>query len=815
MFENAPSPAERLTRSALSLALLSISLLAGSAALQAANSPKAASLAGRVVDPSGAGVPAAEVEVEALDGRFLRSATTDRQGQFSLSSLRRGGYLLKVTAQGFSTTVRRVEVVPGVSTDLEINLPLAAIEDKVIVVASGRPQNAADSAKSVTVLSRDQLDGQGEFALADALRLAPSMMVSQVGGPGAFTTVKTRGLRNQDTAFLIDGIRFRDAAAIEGDATAFLENLQLAGLERIEVQRGSGSSLHGSNAIAGVVNLVSESGGGDTEGLLEVEGGGLGLLRGLGRISGGSEDGSIAFSAALTHLNISDGVDGNDALRNTSLRGGFDWSPRPETRLRARLLAVDAFSQLNDSSFAAPGATLPPSGVVEAVPLPQDQIDRLLAGETPDFGRATYVPDLDDPDNQRNSLLFNSLLQWDHRLPGGLGYTLSYGFTSTDRQFTDGPGGQQFEPSGNTLSELDGRIHLLRAELDYRLGRHHAISAGYEYERQRFLSRDLSSDVFSSAQATESSHAFFIQDQMRFLSERLEISLAGRAQSFRLLQPAFQGGISPYQDISAFDSPPTAYTADGSIAYFFPASGTKIRGHVGNGYRAPSLFNRLGTTFFAGSFSPLGDPRLRPERSVSFDAGFDQTLADQRVRFSATYFYTRLQESIVFDFLDASSDPFGRFGGYSNDRGGISRGVELEWAFSPLPIWDLSASYTYTNSDLSRDLAGTGFATSLGVPEHLFVLASRVRPTARLELNFHLYATSSYLHRFFVDTGNRDFRFDGRRRADLGANYRVWVNDHRKVRLYVQVENLFDQAYFETGFRTPGLTARAGVAYEY
>src|SRR4030095_13675817 len=112
------------------------------------------------------------------------------------------------------------------------------------------------------------------------------------------------------------------------------------------------------------------------------------------------------------------------------------------------------------------------------------------------------------------------------------------------------------------------------------------------------------------------------------------------------------------------------------------------------------LFERFGT-FFSNLFgySVLGDPRLRPDRSIAFDAGIDQVLFENRLRASATYFYTRLQEVIVFDFsgaINPATDPFGRFGGYLNSNGGVARGMEASVTAAPTRTLDVSASYTYT-----------------------------------------------------------------------------------------------------------------------
>ena len=66
-----------------------------------------------------------------------------------------------------------------------------------------------------------------DFSLAESLRTIPGFRVQQLGGFGRTATIKTRGLRNQDTAILIDGIRFRDASAITGDASPFLSDFTL------------------------------------------------------------------------------------------------------------------------------------------------------------------------------------------------------------------------------------------------------------------------------------------------------------------------------------------------------------------------------------------------------------------------------------------------------------------------------------------------------------------------------------------------------------------------------------------------------------
>jgi vitamin B12 transporter len=773
----------------------------------------AATLTGRVVDPQGAGVPGASVTLYARDHRVRLTTSTDATGVYRFERLALGSYLVEAEAPGFArTTARELRVEHDRAVTLEIQLQLAGVRTEVIITASGTPQLIDEVSKAISVVTDDEIDQRDEFSLGEALRSSPGLRVQQLGGPGAFTTIKTRGLRNEDTAVLIDGFRFRDAASTQGDVTAFLQDLMVVNTNRLEVLRGAGSSLYGSHAIGGVVNVVTEAGGGRPRGQFQLEGGSLGLFRGRATFAGGLANDRLLYSAGLAHLNVAHGVDGDDPARNTSGQMRLQYNLTPSLSLTGRIFATGAFLKLNDSPFAAPNQSVTPPPLI-AIALALDQQRLREAGQPFVLGNANFIPALDDPDNSRSSDLFAGAFTLAHRVGEALTYRLSYSGVDTERIFRDGPAGVRSEPQFNNRTDIDGRTDTFEAQAQIGAGGFNFVTAGYEFEREQFRSRSRDPNTDTLARVTQRSHTLFVQDQIRLLADRLQFSVAGRVQSFDLSRPVFTPStFSPYAS-AHIESSKTAYTGDASTAYFITRAGTKLRAHAGSGYRVPSSFERFGSTFFAGAFSFFGDPRLGPERSISFDGGIDQTLIGNRLRASATYFYTRLQEVIVFDSsggINPAIDPFRRSGGYRNTGGGLARGVELSVTAAPTRTLDLSAAYTYTNAN-ARDPNATGTTRLFGISDHLFSLQAYQCLGRRIGVGFDLIAYSEYA----APLSGRAYIFKGPVKADLGFSYKLPLSEFRSIRLYGKVENLFDREYFENGFRTPGRVGVAGVTFHF
>jgi iron complex outermembrane receptor protein len=452
-----------------------------------------------------------------------------------------------------------------------------------------------------------------------------------------------------------------------------------------------------------------------------------------------------------------------------------------------------------------------------APPASQIKLDEL--GQPYSLDGATFIPALGDPDYYRTARFLSSMLSLQHQVSAPFSYRISYQAFLSDRNVVNGPLGTGFQPAFRTSNQFNGRIDTLRAQANYAAGSHHLFSAGYEFEREYFDSPSSDNNpnpakqVNSRTQVSELSHSFDAQDQIRLLRDRLQISLSGRLQHFGLNAPEFLGTVPVYAGASAI-SPPNAYTADVAAAYFLRSSGTKFRTHGGNGYRKPSLYELFGTAFSGSSFTAYGDPRLKPERSIAIDGGIDQYFASDRLRLSATYFYTRLQQVIVFDssgLINIATDPFGRSSGYRNTGGGIARGLEFSADARVSSATHIKTSYTYTNA---RDKYSEFVDGTLQIPRttpHSFSAVLLQNFGKHVDASFEFLAASDYLYQL----SRRTFIFPGPRQAGLSAGYTRPVSERADMRFYLHLKNLADQIYYEDGFRTPGFTATGGVTFTY
>lgn len=673
---------------------------------------------------------------------------------------------------------------------------------ETVIVSADLPQPVDEVSKTVNTITGQEMRERSDFSLVETLRSMPGFRVQQLGGFGRTANIKTRGLRNQDTAILIDGFRLRDTAAITGDASPFLSDITLTSVSRIEVLRGSGSSLYGTNSIGGTVNFITPDPQPGTSGQVSYAAGGLGLQRFRGNLAHGSKNGKFGFNFAGSRTVFLKGIDGNDDARNTNIQSRINARQSDKTAISARFFISDAFVMLNSNPDTV--GTMPASNatIINAA------------------ANVNFSPDVDDPDNSQESQFFNGQFNLSHAFTSELSLNAGYSGLRTERKNINGPLGVGFQSASTSV--FKGTISTANASLNWTPGSHN-LRIGYEYELESYRNDGFTPSGAGNffTRAGQSSNTFFVQELYGVLDGRLQLAGGLRAQFFNLDQPTFSLANAPYSGVAVND-PPSAVTFDGAISYFFSSSGTKLRAHAGNGYRVPSLYERYGTffsTFPSANFVALGDPRLKPEKSIAFDAAIEQYAAGDKIKLTGTYFYTKLIDTIGFGNVVPNVGTTPRpFGGYENQKGGTAKGGEFSATFRPVGSTDIFASYTLTKSrQRTPQVSGSGVLKTLGIPEHQFTLVATQR-FGRAWVNFDILVGSSYLAPIFSNSTFTTYlyRFDGNRRGDLTGGYTFRLKkDRYGLRLFGTIENIFDNEYYENGFRTAGVNGRVGLAFSF
>lgn len=190
--------------------------------------------------------------------------------------------------------------------------PPDAVLPEIVTSASRWEEPVGHVPQDVAVITRADIEKKGVPFVADLLRLQPDLQVVQNGGPGTNTTLLMRGGGSNQVLVLIDGIKFNSPSTGSAD----LSSLLTTDIERIEIIKGPQSTLYGSEAMAGVVNIITKKGAGKLKADLSVEGGSFTTVKTAGSVSGGTDRTNYRLSA--TYFD----TDGIPIAKNGSLPNG-------------------------------------------------------------------------------------------------------------------------------------------------------------------------------------------------------------------------------------------------------------------------------------------------------------------------------------------------------------------------------------------------------------------------------------------------------------------------------------------------------------
>ena len=227
--------------------------------------------------------------------------------------------------------------------------------DQIIVTGSRAPVSINSVGSAVTVITRDDIERRQARYVSDLLRTVPGFSVSQSGVTGSQTQVRVRGAEANHVLVLIDGARANDPAT--GDEFRW-EFLTTANIERIEIVRGPQSALWGSDAVAGVVHIITRSGQSQSRASGYVEAGSLNTLNSA--LNGGFGDDNWSLNLSVEHLETDGGnisrsgdEDDNSDITTGSLSASLQASDKLAFTFGVR--TVDSYSQYDNVDFFVTG----------------------------------------------------------------------------------------------------------------------------------------------------------------------------------------------------------------------------------------------------------------------------------------------------------------------------------------------------------------------------------------------------------------------------------------------------------------------------
>jgi vitamin B12 transporter len=232
--------------------------------------------------------------------------------------------------------------------------PVSVAGETIVVTADRLSEPLEDATDSVTVITTEEIRRSQAATVAEVLREVAGVTITQSGSPGHATSAMMRGASSSQLLVLIDGVEINDPFFGGVD----LSSLLTSGIERIEIVRGPQSPLYGSQAMAGVINIVTaaeHTGAGGIDGTLRAEGGSMSTHRESVQLSGGSD--ALHWNLGGGRLDTA-GQFANDEFRNLQLNGRVRWNLNPRSTLAFHGL-------IGDSHVGIPFNGITPSPVRE------------------------------------------------------------------------------------------------------------------------------------------------------------------------------------------------------------------------------------------------------------------------------------------------------------------------------------------------------------------------------------------------------------------------------------------------------------------
>ena len=716
----------------------------------------------------------------------------------------------------------------------------------VVVSAARIEQNTLEAPANVSVVNRDKIETSGAIRVGDALTAkVPSLYMR--GGLGTSTRINggpVVSLRGPGgVRMMLDGISLSDGNA---GSLGSLTSINISDIDRIEVVPGSASALYGSEAVGGVINVITKM---PTKKEYRLK-----YLRGFNDAKRNIAEASyrdhwengLALALTARYEDMAGFVDNNPVVlpvtgagngrnavqggRKTMTSAGVPAyvvgdrgaTPSHAAYFNARLYyALDAKSRF----FASFAYTQSHVGFNDfhnyltrngrPLNLPANNVS--INGDRLGTVRPTSFWDTSNPNLRKENRYivgYDGKLGEKYDLKVNVGYFTRKGYyvaSGRGATFRDGPGTNTNTPN----TTLDGSVQLGTAisEKHYLIGGY-ALTRGTLDRKVYQLSRWRNPEgsrtrVNEESSGTSTNHALFLQDQF-FLNDALTLYLGGRYDRWTTHGVAKKYVGSP---TGVFDSPARTHSAfSPKFAAVYRWTDTlTLRGSVGSGFKAPSNFSLYATPMQHGQYQILlPNPNVKPERSLSWDLGIEKALPNEGVLKAA--YYERRMKDMIYNKISPYTGP--KTGTLitvtdvstpTNAGKAYVRGLELSGEI-PLTKWlRASASYSRTDTRITKDESGSGLEGKKlrYVPRDLasFALDAKWQ-------NWRANLSTTYTGLQFSSENNSDVvkNVYGSASKYWLTNLRVSYAFDKYLKLSAGINNLFDKEYYEF-YRMPGRNA--------
>jgi vitamin B12 transporter len=745
----------------ISVALLTSFILAAAARARA---QEFSTITGVVIDQAESVISGARVTATNAGNASVQTALTDAAGAFWLRGLAPGTYTVLVEMNLFSSHTETV-TIPA-AAPLRIVLEAGGFAESVVVTARRAETRLAETPQKVEVIDAVDIERSVAADLTDVLKKNSGVDVVQYSG--ALSGIGIRGFRPQ-----ISGINKRSLLLIDGRPSGVtnLATLLLNNVDRIEILKGAASSVYGSSAMGGVVNVITRQSRGKISGNARVGAGTFGASELASRVGGSASD-RVDFDLTGSLFDQrNDYRMGNGVVRPATSYKTYDGTVRVGADF-ARTWRIDGRAN---------------GYLGRDIMTPGDIASGINSQGSKDVERSTG----------------------DGRLTGRIG-THDLAFTGygaqeashTTNVTTTNPLDVPYLPYLSFESELTWSG--LQARDSWQVSRISSLVLGIDYERVTSLSRSYArtgeQTAPFSANSNKRSTGFYAEHTLKLWGARTVVALGGRVD--RITNETVE---TPLKTNFA----PSAST----FTVFNPSLGMKhelvkgLRGHftIGRAFIPAEAIMLTGfTTTVIGGRTQIsqGNPDLRPERSTSFDIGAEWTSA--ATRFDITAFRTIVRDRFISNVVvsnPAAPDPI--VVSVANGLDAHISGLDLEGEQrigGHLGVFGNITHYFHRKerlaSGVEQDILNVALNTvRAGVDLDVGRLGARVSGRyvqGRKDNNFNA-------------PGFPIISYDNFTVADASATYRL-VRQHAVM---LAINNLFDTYYYEKlGFPLQGASLK-------